>query len=373
MAVEIKEVKSRKDLKTFVKFPFALYKGNRYWVPPLIKNELETLSPEKNPAFEYCEAKYWLAYKDGRVVGRIAGIHNKKFIEKWKNRYASFSWFDFVDDEKVSYALLRIVGDWAESKGLEGIHGPLGFTTFDQQAILIEGYEEMPTAASVYNHKYYPQHMERLGFNKEMDYVEYVVKTPEAIPDKIVRISDLVLKREKLRLVKSDNKKDLIPYTRQVFDVINAAYDPLFYFVELTERQIDVFINKYFSLIQPEWVVMVVDKDDRLVGFAINMPSLTRAFQKARGRLYPFGFLHFLKAMKNPKVVDMYLIGILPEYQGKGVQAIMIMELVQTAIERKVKYGESNSELEENLKVQNIWKNFNARQNKRKRIYLKTF
>jgi GNAT superfamily N-acetyltransferase len=206
-----------------------------------------------------------------------------------------------------------------------------------------------------------------------VDYVEYRVKTPEKVPEKAVRISNIILKREKLKLVKSRKRKDLLPYARQIFDVINAAYEPLFYFVELTEKQIDRFTKKYLSLIQPEYVVLVVDKKDKLVGFAINMPSLTEAFQKAKGRLYPFGFLHFLKAMRNPKVVDMYLIGILPEYQGKGVQAILIMDLTQMAIEKNVEYGESNSELEENLKVQNIWKNFDSRQNKRKRIYLKTF
>ena len=201
MAVEIKEVTNKRDLKNFVRFPFSLYKDNKFWIPPLIKNEMETLSSEKNPDFEYCEAKYWLAYRDNSPVGRIAGICNRKYIEKWRNKYASFSRFDFIDDEEVSRALFEKVEAWAESKGMEGIHGPLGFTTFDQQAILVEGFDEMPTAASVYNYSYYPEHLERLGCKKEVDYIEFKINVPEEIPEKAVRIANVVLKREKLKLI----------------------------------------------------------------------------------------------------------------------------------------------------------------------------
>jgi len=371
MSVEIKEVVSRKDLKKFVKFPFSLYDKNKYWIPPLIKDEMETLSPEKNPAFDFCEAKYWLAYKDGQIAGRIAGILNTKYIKKWGNKYASFSRPEFIDDKEVSKALFEAVEEWAKSKGLEGVHGPLGLSTFDQQAILIEGFEELPTTASVFNFPYYSEHMETLGYAKEVDYVEYQAPTPEAVPEKAVRVANIVQKREKVRLLKSKSKKELAPYASQVFDVINAAYAPLFYFTELTEKQIRYFTKKYFSFILAEYVTLIVDQEDKLVGFQITMPSLSRAFQKAKGRLYPFGFIHLLRAMKNPKVLDVYLVGILPKYQGKGVNALIMLDLTQMAIDRKIEYGESNSELEENIKVQSFWKYYDARRHKRKRIYLK--
>lgn len=373
MAVEIKEVKNKRDLKSFVRFPFTLYKDSEYWIPPLIKNEMAVLDSEKNPDFEYCEAKYWLAYKDNQLVGRIAGIYNKKYIEKWKNKYANFSRFDFIDDEEVSKALLDQVEAWAKSKGMEGVHGPLGFTTFDQQAILIEGFDEMPTSASVYNYEYYPRHLDRLGCKKEVDYIEFQINVPKEIPEKAVRIANIVLKREKLKLIKSKSKRELFSYSKQLFDVINEAYKPLFYYVELTDKQMDRFIKKYVSFIKAEYILLVVDQKNKVIAFQVTMPSLSRAFQKAKGRLYPFGFIHFIKAIRNPKVLDLYLIGILPEYQGKGVNALFMKDLNQTALDNNILYGESNSELEENIKVQNIWKYYDSRQHKRKRIYLKMF
>ena len=373
MSVEIKEVVSRRDLKKFVMFPFSLYKNNNYWIPPLIKDEMETLRPDKNPAFDYCEANYWLAYKDGQIVGRIAGIFNTKYIKKWENKYASFSRPDFVDDREVSKALFETVEEWARSKGMKGLHGPLGFSTFDQQATLIEGFEELPTTASVFNYPYYQEHMERLGYEKEVDYVEYRARVPEAVPDKAERIAAIVQKREKVRIVKSRSKKDLAPYASQVFDVINAAYAPLFYFTELTEKQVQHFTKKYFSFILAEYVTLIVDQKDKLIGFQITMPSLSKAFQKAKGRLYPFGFIHLMKALKNPKVLDIYLVGILPHYQGKGANALLMLDLTQIAIDKKIEFGESNSELEENVKVQSFWKYYDARRHKRKRIFLKEF
>jgi len=371
MAVEIKEVKNKRDLKAFVRFPFNLYKDSEYWIPPLIHNEMEVLNSEKNPDFEYCEAKYWLAYKDDQLVGRIAGITNKKYVEKWKNKYASFSRFDFIDDEEVSKALFDRVGAWAKSKGMEGIHGPLGFTTFDHQAILIEGFDEMPTSASVYNYEYYPVHLDRLGCKKEVDYIEFKINVPKEIPEKAVRIANIVLKREKLKLIKSKSKRKLFSYAKQLFHVINEAYKPLFYFIELNDKQMNRFIKKYTSLVKAKYILLVVDEKKKVIAFQITMPSLSTAFQKAKGRLFPFGFIHFLKAAKNPTVLDLYLIGILPEYQSKGVNAIFMADLTQTAIDNNIHYGESNSELEENVKVQSIWKYYDSIQHKRKRIYLK--
>jgi len=373
MSVEIKEVVSRQDLKKFVLFPFSLYKKSQFWIPPLIKDEMESLSPDKNPAFDYCEANYWLAYKDGQIVGRIAGIVNTKYIKKWGNKYASFSRPDFIDDKEVSKALIETVEDWAKTKGMKGLHGPLGFSTFDQQAILIEGFDELPTTASVFNFPYYQDHLEQLGYSKEVDYVEYRIKVPEAVPEKAERIAAIVQKKEKVKIVKSRSKKELAPYASQVFDVINAAYAPLFYFTELTEKQVQHFTKKYFSFILAEYVTLIVDEENRLLGFQIAMPSLSEAFLKARGRLYPFGFIHLMKALRKPKVLDVYLVGILPQYQGKGVNALLMLDLTQIAIERKIECGESNSELEENVKVQSFWKYYDARRHKRKRVYIKEF
>ncbi len=373
MSVEIKEVKNRSDLKRFVRFPFYLYKDNKYWVPPIIKNEMKLLDAKRNPDFEYCEAKYWLAYKDNLIVGRIAGIYNKKYIEKWKNKYASFSRFDFIDEQDVSKALFYRVEAWAKSKGMEGVHGPLGFTTFDHQALLIEGFEEMPTSASVYNYDYYPVHLERLGCKKEVDYLEFQINVPKKIPEKAIRIANIVMKREKLKLIKSKSKRKLLSYAKQLFHVINETYKPLYYFVELNDKQMNRFIKKYTSLVKAKYILLIVDQNDRVIAFQITMPSLSAAFQKARGRLYPFGFIHFLSAARNPKVLDLYIVGILPEYQNKGINALFMKDLTQTAIDNNILYAETNSELEENKKIQNFWKYYDSRQHKRKRIYLKIF
>ncbi len=254
---------------------------------------------------------------------------------------------------------------------MEGVHGPLGFTTFDHQAILIEGFDEMPTSASVYNYEYYPKHLDKLGCKKEVDYIEFKIYVPKEIPEKIVRISNIVLKKEKLKLIKSKSKRKLFSYAKQLFDVINESYKPLFYFIELTDKQMDRFIKKYTALIKAKYILLVVDQHDKVIAFQITMPSLSKAFQKARGSLLPFGFLHFFLAARKPKVLDLYLIGILPEYQGKGVNALFMKDLNQTAIDNNILYGESNSELEENLKVQSIWKYYDSKQHKRKRIYVK--
>ncbi len=373
MSVELREAISVQDLKKFVLFPFSLYRNNDYWIPPLIKNEIENLRPDRNPAFDHCEAKYLLAYRDGKIVGRIAGIINRRFIDKWQKNYARFCWFDCIDDEEVSGTLFREVEQWAQSKGMEGIHGPMGFTTFEQLGILIKGFDELPTFSSTFNYEYYPEHMEKLGYTKDVDYVEYEVSSPGSVPDKAVRISEITLKRYKLKLLKVKSTKELLPYARQVFEVINASYSPLFGFVPLTDKQTDLFVKKYFSFILPEYTTAVLDKDGRVVGFQISMPSLSRAFQKAKGRLFPFGFIHFARALRKPERIDILLVGILPEYQGKGVNALFMTDMTKTCLEKGIKFAESNSELEENVKVQNFWRYFDARQHKRKRIYQKSF
>ena len=371
MAIELKEVHSRKDLKKFVKFPYDLYRNNQYWIPPLIKGELNTLQPETNPSLDNCEWKYFLAYKNGKLAGRIAGIINHKFIENWEKKYARFCWFDFIDDYEVSNKLIEAVEDWVREKGMTRLFGPMGFTTFERQGIVYEGFGKMPTFSSVYNYEYYSEHLEKAGYQKDIDYVEYEVKTPTEIPEKALKIRDLIMKRYNLKYLKTKNKKDLLPYAKQVFDVINAAYEPLFGFVKLTDKQIDYFVRKYFSFINPEYVTAVLDENDKLIGFQISIPSLSKAFQKARGKLYPFGFIHLLKAMKNPERIDIMLVAVHPEYQNKGVNSIFMTDLTQVCIEKGIKFAESNQEMEENEKVQNFWRYYDATQYKRNRIYFK--
>lgn len=371
MTIEIKEVQKLPDLKKFVRFPFSLYKNNDYWIPPLINEDLHTLRSDKNPSFEHCEAVYYLAYKDGKIAGRVAGIINRRFIELWKKKYARFCWLDFIDDEEVSAALLKKVESWALSRGMEALLGPMGFTTFEHQGMLVEGFEELPTFLSAYNHDYYQNHMERLDYSKEVDYVEYEVKAPEAIPEKAVRLNEIIKKRNKVRLIKSSSKKVLIPYGKQVFDVINAAYSPLFGFVPLTEKQVDLLLKKFISFVRAEYITIVLNEDDKVVGFQISAPSLSRAFQKARGRLFPFGFIPILKAYKNPEIVDIILVGVLPEYQNKGINALFMTDLTKTCLKNGVRFAESNAELEENVSVQNFWRYYDTRQHKRKRIYIK--
>ena len=373
MSLQIKEVQNKKQLKKFVLFPYQLYRKNKYWIPPLIKDEFETLTPEKNPAFEFCDARYWLAYEDNRIVGRIAGIINQKYIQKWGKKYAGFSRLDFIDDEQVAAALLKTVENWAKSKGMEGVHGPIGFTNFDHQGMLVEGFDELPTIASTYNFDYYPKYIEKLGYEKEQDYIEFEAKVPDRVPEKAERLSNIVIKKNKLKLVQARSRKELLPYARPIFDVINAAYSPLFASVELSDELIDMFIKKYFSFILPQYVTIVLNEQDKVIGFQVTMPSLSKAFQKAKGRLFPFGFIHILRALKKPEYLDLYLVGILPEYQNKGVSAIFMNELTKIAIANNIISAETNSELEENTKVQEFWKYYDARQHKRKRIYFKEF
>jgi len=371
MSVYLKEVRTLKELKEFVRFPFHLYRSSPYWVPPLIKNEMETLSPDKNPAFEYCDAVYWLAYKDGQPAGRIAAILNRKFNKKWDRNDVSFSRFEFIDDENVSLALMKKAEKWAGDRKADAVHGPLGFTNFDQQGMLIKGFDEMSTLASVYNFSYYPVHMDKMNFSKEIDYVEYEVKTPDKVPEKAVRLSDIVLKRLNLKVMKPQSKKELLPYSEQIFNVINKAYKDIFYSVTLSDEQVRMYKEKYLSFIDPEFVCLVMDSQNKMIGFSIAMPSLSQAFRKAGGRLFPFGFWHILKALKNPRQLDLYLVGIDPAYQNKGVNAVFMEELTRAAIKNRIQKTETNSELETNKKVQAFWKYYDARMHKRKRVFRK--
>ncbi len=371
MAIEIHEVTSQRDLRSFIRFPFELYSTSPYWIPPLIAEELLTLRRDRNPAFETCKARYWLARREGKVVGRIAGIINNAYIKKWGHRYARFGWIDFVDDKEVSGALFEALERWALSEGMEAVHGPLGFTDMDHEGMLVEGFNELGTMAAIYNHPYYPVHTESRGYSKEADWVEYEVKVPTMIPEKAERIAQITADRRGVHVLDAKKPKDFLPYAHQIFDVINETYADLFSFTPLTESQIAYYTRLYFPNIVADYVKLLLDGQNRVAGFVIAMPSLSRALQKARGRLFPFGFLHLLIALKRPKYIDLYLGAVRRDLQGKGVDALLMSELARTCIHNHIISAESNLELEENKLVQALWRNFERRQHKRRRCYIK--
>jgi GNAT superfamily N-acetyltransferase len=371
MNVQIKEVKTQKELRAFVNFPFALYGDNPYWVPNLVSDDFNTLSKEKNPAFETCEARCWLAYRDGRIVGRVAAILNRPHIEKWGQKYLRFGWFDFIDDLAVSEALLKTVEGWAKELGLEAIHGPLGFTDMDREGMLVEGFDELATMITYYNHPYYPVHMEKLGYLKDIDWMEYEISMPAKPDEKIARMADIVQRRNKLHMLEAKNKKVLLSYANELFELLEAEYKKLYGTVPMTRRQVDAYINQYFGFVTPDFVPIVLDEQGKMVAFGIALPSLSKALQKSKGRLFPFGFIHLLGALKKNDRADLYLIAVKSEYQGKGVNAMLMYNMYEVFQRLGVKKIETNPELETNHLVQGQWKYFETRQHKRRRIFIK--
>ena len=367
--LEVRQVKTRKDLKKFVCFPFKLYKGNAFWVPPLKFDEINTLRKDKNPAFEYCEAEYWIAYRDGVAVGRIAGIINPVEVKRWNTLLVRFGWIDFIDDPEVSRALIETVMEWGKSKGMTGIHGPLGFNDMDAEGMLIEGYDEISSLSAIYNYPYYRDHMEKLGFSKATDFVQFEVRVPENIPEKIERLSRIVLAKYNLRLLKPQKAKDIRPYAGKMFTMYNDAFRDLYGFAALSQQQMDYYTKMYFSFIRPEFISLVLDEKDDIVGFGITMPSLALALQKARGSLLPFGFIHLLKAIRKNDIIHMYLIGVRPDYQGKGVLALVFHELTRAYIDNGIKLTRTHPQLEENFRAVSIWKNYESRMHIRRRIW----
>jgi hypothetical protein len=369
----VKQVETKSDLKKFLDFQLDLYKGNKFWCPPLRMDEMQTLSREKNPAFDFCESAYWIAYRDNKAVGRIAGIINHKANEKWNEKLVRFGWIDFIDDLAVSEILLKTVIDWGKKKGMVGIHGPLGFSDMDNEGMLIKGFDEEATLASIYNYPYYVDHMAQHGFGKAVDWVQYEFEIPPSIPDKVERLSLLVQEKYKLRLLKPKKSKELLPYAPKMFKTLNAAFSELYGYTELSQKQIDAYIKAYFGFVRAEFITFVLDEHDDVVGFGISVPSLTKALQKCNGKLFPFGFLHVLKAIRNPVKIDMYMNGVRPDYHSKGVNALYYNEMHRAYIKYNIKLAITNPQLEENAKALTIWKNFNGRQHISRRCWIKHF
>lgn len=373
MEIALKRVQTSRDLKRFIDFQYSLYKGNQFWCPPMYMDERKTLSRQKNPAFDFCEAEYWIAYRDGKPVGRIAGIINHKANERWNEKLVRFGWIDFIDDLEVSRVLIEAVVKWGESKGMVGIHGPLGFSDMDNEGMLIKGFDEMATLASIYNYPYYVDHMEKLGFAKAADWVQYEFDIPPSIPDKVERLSLLVQEKYKLSIIKAKSSKDLLPYAPKMFITLNQAFRNLYGYTELNQRQMDMYVKAYFGFIRPEYVSFVVDEHDDVVGFGISMPSLTKVLQKCNGKLFPFGFLYILRAIKKNTVIDMYLNGVRPDYHGKGVNALYYNEMHRAYIKGGITKAVTNPQLEDNAKALTIWKNFNGRQHLTRRCWIRHF
>ncbi|NLK48289.1 MAG: hypothetical protein GX296_05720 [Bacteroidales bacterium] len=372
MSVIIREVKSKRDLKKFIWFGINMYKDNLYAAPPLAMDDLLNLSKGKNPALDFCDTAYFLAYKEGKIVGRIAGIIQPVANETWNQKHARFGWIDFVDDPEVSNALFGAVERWAKSKGMTHIHGPLGFTDFDNEGALVEGYDRASTLATIYNHPYYIDHYERLGFEKEADWVEYLIKVPDVFPEKFIRMAEIVKQKFNLRPVKLVSKKDTVKrYGQKIFDLLNEAYKDLFGFARLTDEQIQFYIKLYFSFFRLDTVVLVENDEGDLIALGIAMPSFTKALQKAKGKLFPSGWYHMLKAIKKNDLLDLYLIAVHPDYQNKGANAILFAEMMPVAAKNGYHYAESNPELETNTKVTAHWDYFEHEIHKRRRVYIK--
>lgn len=375
MSVIIKKVTSKDDLMKFIQFGIDLYKGNEYFVPPLIYDVRATLNRSKNPAFDHCDATYFLAYRDGEIVGRIAVIINYKSNERWNQKHARFGFVDFIDDEDVVDSLFGAAESWARSRGMEKIHGPLGFTDLDHEGMLIEGFDRMGTMATIYNYPYYQKHMERMGYVKDKDWVEFLIQIPPEVPERFSRMGEIVKKRFGLTVKHLQRKQDVYPYAREMFILINNAYKDLYGYVELSDKQIDYYVDMYIPMIRLDFVTLVLrQNDNKLVGVGIGLPSMSDALRKAKGRFLPNGWYHLYKALKgngHNGVLDLLMIAVDPEYQGKGVNALMFNEFIPAANKLGMTKAESNIELEDNSKVHSMWNGLEYEQHKRRRAFIK--
>ena len=374
MSVLIRPVTTKKEMKQFICFNYEIYKGSPYAVPDLYSDVRDTLDPSKNAAYEFCEAQPFIALRDEKVVGRIVAIINHKANTVWEKKCVRFGWVDFIDDKEVVDALFATVEEWGRERGMDEIQGPLGFTDFDPEGMLVEGFDRIGTMATIYNYPYYPAHMERMGYEKDVDWVEYLLNAPTELPKKHARITRIVKERLGLRVIKYTSHKKLASERgNAIFELLNEAYCHLYGYSALSPKQIQQYINSYLPLLDLRLVPIIVDKDDNLIGFGVVLPSLAQAFQKAKGFLFPFGWWHLLKALKwnNTKTSEMLLIAVKPEYQGKGAVALIFEDIIPVHYGLGFKYSESNPELESNAKVQAQWDYFEKEQHKRRRSYAK--
>jgi len=372
MSVVIREVTSKKELKKFIWFGINLYKNCEFAAPPLAMDDLLNLSKDKNPALDFCEAGYFLAYKNDKIVGRIAAIINPVSNDTWNQQHARFGWVDFIDDEEVTKALFDTAVSWAKSRGMTSIHGPLGFTDFDHEGTLIDGYDKLGTLAAIYNYPYYPRHIEKNGFVKDNDWKEYLITIPEEFPEKYFRIADIVKQKYKLTALQFKSRKEVVEkYAEKIFDLLNLTYQDLYGFTKLNDKQKNFYIKLYFSFFRIDTVSIIVNEKDEVVALGIAMPSFTRALQKAKGHLFPLGWFYMVRALKKNDLVDLYLMAVHPDYQNKGVNSIMFAELMPRFAKNGYKFAETNPELLSNTRMSSQWGSFEHINHKTRRVYIR--
>lgn len=362
---------SRTLFKAFLKFPYKLLKDDKMFIPPLYMDEKNTFNPKKNPALEWCEFMIFLAYKEDKLCGRVCAIVNSKANEIWNRKYLRFGWLDFTDDADVSNALFAKLEEFAKQKGLEKIVGPMGFTDMDKEGMMVEGFDTLCPMAALYNPPYYPKHLERIGFTKEVDWVQYEIPASQPIPEKILKINNLISEKYNLRIVPEIKKSELVErYGYKIFSTLNKAFSGLYGYVPLTDKMIQYYIKQYFPFLDKKLICLVVDEKDDVVAFGISMPTLSRALQKSKGRLFPFGWYHILKALKNYDYIDLYLNGVDPEWQNKGVHSIYYAKMNENYIKLGSKMAIANPQLETNQASQ-VWTKYDSKVAIRRRAYIK--
>lgn len=371
MTIEVRKVETKKDLKAFVKFPFSLYKDSKYWVPPVIMDEMDTLNKDKNPVFDNAEAHYFLAFKGPEIVGRIAAIINRFETEKQQLKKMRFGWFDTIDDIEVSKALMAKVEEIGKQNKLEFIEGPMGFSNLDKVGVLTEGYDSIGNMATWYNYPYYVEHLKHLGFQPEKVYVESLFLVSELKNLRFQKAYDLIIERYGYKPLSFTKTKDLLPYLDKMFDLFDDAYQKLSTYVPINQKQRDYYKKKFISFVNPEYIKFVLNADDEMIAFAVVLPSFSRTLQEIKGKLFPFGIFKLLKAKNNPDSLLFYLIGVHPKYQKKGVTAVIFNEFFKVVLKDKIDTCIRTPELENNLAEQQIWKDFNAKITKRRKTYKK--
>ena len=374
MSVEIKKVLTRRDLRKFVNFPETIYKDNPYYVPPLVFDQMDTLDQKKGAAQEFCDSELWMAYRDGEPVGRVAAIVNRAANEQWNHKEVRFGWYDFIEDEEVAKALMDKVYEFGRKHGMESVVGPLGFTDFDPEGMLIEGFDQLSTMPLIYNHPYYIDYLERMGFEKDVDWIEYVVQVPKVMPERWPRLEKIITERANVHLRPLTRKilreED---YGHKVFRLINDCYKDLYNFTVLPDHMADKYLGFYLSILDLRFLSMVENEKGDLVAFGVSMPSIVKALQKCRGRLFPFGWWPLLKSMfiKFDDRAELLLVGVHPDYQNSGVNSLVFMDMFRKYSEMGIREAETNAILETNLKNQGQFRDFDHVQNKRRRSYIK--
>lgn len=373
MEISLKQVTTKKEMMDFIRFPMLLYKANPYFVPSFIQDEKDIWNKDKNPALQYSEFQLFLAYKNNSIVGRIALIINHKEEQELGIKKVRFGWLDFIDDYKVSKVLIDKAIDFAKEKNCKTIEGPMGFTNLDKAGMLVKGFDELATMIGIYNYDYYPKYLEFLGLKKEKEWVEYEIVFPETLPQKVIKFNDLIKEKYGLKVLKFRNKQDILPYVEPMFKLLDETYKHLSTYTPITDEQVKMYKDKYFKFIDKDFIICITDSDNQLIAFAITMPSYSKALQKSKGKLFPFGWWYFLQAGQRNDRANFYLIGIHPEYQKRGLTSIIFKEIYDTFKKKGVKYLETNPELEENKDIQLLWQDYNPKNHKRRRTYALRF